>query len=124
VGEDTVRLAYGSYCWALGPPVEGMPAPCTDMTPPDDPAIPRLRVREGQVLMLKLAFDPTSLAVILGRPGSTRSIETPLQRELAFRIPSGFVPPSTALLVAVVNGSAGDAGAGQVTYVAGLTIVP
>ena len=109
-GDTTVRLAYGSYCWVLGRPDDRVAAPCTDLTLPQDPRIPRVRVRPGQLLTLNLGFEPTSLAVLLGGPGITRGIETELRRELTFRIPDGFAPPSTALLVVVANGSAGGRG--------------
>ena len=117
----SVRLAYGSYCWMLAEPIDGVAAPCTDLVPPDDPQIPRLTVGAGETLTLRLGFQPTSLAILLGGPGVTARIDSELQRELSFRVPESFRPPAAGLLVVVADGSAGDLGAGQVTYLAWLT---
>jgi hypothetical protein len=117
----TVRLAYGSYCWMLAEPTDGVAAPCTDLVRPNDAEIPRLRVVAGETLTLRLGFRPTSLAVLLGSPGVTARIDAEPQQEPSFRIPESFRPPDAGFLVVVADGSAGNLGAGQVTYLAWLT---
>lgn len=119
--DGTTRLAFGSYCWTVGRPGVGM---CAEMVQPElREDIPRVAVRLGETLTIRLRLQPEWIAVFLSAPGATRRVETPLEPTVAWEVPADL-GTDARLLVVAAEGSAGAQGFGQATYLAWLVPSP
>lgn len=118
------RLAYGSYCWALGLPSGRGIGVCADMIQPAlRTDIPRVTVRAGEQVTIRLAFQPEWIAIFFSAPGATRRIDTPLEASVTWEVPADL-GTDARLLVVAAEGSAGAQGFGQATYLAWLVPSP
>lgn len=118
-GSRIVQLAQGSFCWSS--PGAGI---CADMVPPWQRGdIPRLVLAPGQVLRLRLGFQPGELQLaLLTTAGPVYSAQLPPQATTDWRVPllpAGADPLYLSLFARAASAPAtGQASRGDADYLA------